>query len=82
MSATEPLGYTEVEVKSVLPSGWSLLEDSAGSWESGKGIWTTRVLDDVDFDWPVVVKAEAAARLGRLEALRLAMDQVYRERLG
>ena len=34
------------------------------------------------FDWPVEVEAGTAAELGRLEALRRAMDQVYRERLG
>lgn len=82
MSNPEPLAYTETEVKSVLPSGWSLPEDSPGSWEAAKGRWTARVLDDVEFDWPVVVQADAAARLGRFEALRQAMDQVYRERLG
>jgi hypothetical protein len=36
----------------------------------------------VDFDWPVVVKPDDASSLGRLEALRRAMDTVFRERLG
>jgi hypothetical protein len=40
------------------------------------------VLDNVDFDWPVVVKPDDARSLGRIEALRKAFDRVYRERLG
>jgi hypothetical protein len=82
MSAREPLSYSEVEIRSVLPSGWSLLEESPGTWDAGKQTWTARVLDNVDFDWPVVVQADAAGRLGRIEALKRAMDKVYRERLG
>jgi hypothetical protein len=82
MSVREPLSYTEVEIKGVLPSGWSLLAESPGTWDAGKETWTARVLDNVDFDWPVAVKAAEAARLGRIEALKRAMDKVYRERLG
>jgi hypothetical protein len=90
---TEQLVYTEDEVRSYLPSGWRLLaaEDANaeilphtfGSWDAGKRVWRMRVVDNVDFDWPLVVKAADAAKLGgRLEALRRAMDKLYRERLG
>ena len=95
MTANEPLVYTEDEVRSYLPSGWRLLaaEDANaevlphifGSWDAGKRVWRMRVVDNVDFDWPLVVKAADAAKLGangRLEALRRAMDKLYRERLG
>jgi len=95
MTATEPLGYTEDEVRSFLPSGWRLLatEDANaellphtfGHWDGAKGVWRMRVVDNVDFDWPLVVKAADAAKLGangRMEALRRAMDKLYRERLG
>lgn len=82
MNDTEPLRYTETEVRSVLPSGWNLTGDPAGSWDAKKRIWRTTVLDNVDFDWPVAVDPAAVASLGRLEALRRAMDRVYRERLG
>ncbi len=95
MTANEPLGYTEDEVRSFLPSGWHLqgaddaLDEMApaltGRWDGGKRVWRIRVIDNVDFDWPLVVKADDAAKLGqggRLEALRLAMDKLYRERLG
>jgi len=82
MSSPESLSYTENEVRSYLPSGWSLLGDPAGSWDPKKRIWSATVVDNVDFDWPVVVGAGEATSLGRLEALRRAMDRVYRERLG
>ena len=95
MNADEPLFYSEEEVRSVLPAGWHLPAEGPftggsappleGSWDAGKRTWRLTVLDNVDFDWPVEVKAADAARLGaggRIEALRRAMDKVYRERLG
>ncbi len=99
MSANEPLGYTEDEVRSYLPSGWHLLAADAadtelgprlvGAWDAGKRVWRAHVVDNVDFDWPLVVRAADAAKLaggdrgdGRIEALRQAMDRLYRERLG
>jgi hypothetical protein len=82
MADGDPLGYTETEIRSFLPSGWNLIGEAAGTWDSRKRVWRTMVLDNVDFDWPVVVDAVDAASLGRLEALRRAMDRVYRERLG
>ncbi|HYN21084.1 MAG TPA: hypothetical protein VE078_09000 [Thermoanaerobaculia bacterium] len=82
MKIHDPLTYTETEVNSVLPAGWSLTRDGAGAWDARKKAWQLRILDNVDFDWPVVVKAEDAGALGRFEALRRAMDVVFRERLG
>jgi hypothetical protein len=86
MKTNEPtpssLQYTETEIRSYLPSGWDLIGGSQGSWDAKKKLWRATVLDNVDFDWPLEVKADAAGKLGRLEALRLAIDKVYRERLG
>lgn len=89
MKTNEPLNYTETEVNSYLPTGWSLARSTtnpaanpAGAWDAEKKAWQLRVLDGVDFDWPVVVKADDAGSLGRLEALRRALDMVFRERLG
>ncbi|MDP9120785.1 MAG: hypothetical protein M3O15_05350 [Acidobacteriota bacterium] len=94
MTADEPIRYTEDEVRSYLPTGWNLARKSGnsggteGSWDPGKKSWRITVIDNVDFDWPVVVKAsevdalEANGANGRIEALRRAMDKVYRERLG
>ena len=82
MKTDEPLRYTETEIRSFLPSGWSLAGNGEGTWDPKKRSWQVEVLDNVDFDWPVVVKADDAGSVGRLEALRRAMDVVFRERLG
>ncbi|HTQ79244.1 MAG TPA: hypothetical protein VMM92_04550 [Thermoanaerobaculia bacterium] len=82
MANNEPLRYTESEVRSFLPSGWDLVGDAQGSWDDKKQTWRATVIDNVEFDYPVIVPATEAAKLGRLEALRRAMDRVYRERLG
>jgi hypothetical protein len=80
--ANEPLRYTETEVRSFLPTGWDLVGDAQGSWDEKKKTWRATIIDNVDFDWPVVVPASDATKLGRIEALRRAFDRVYRERLG
>jgi len=82
MKTNEPLNYTETEIKSYLPTGWSLTCEGAGNWDARKKVWQLRVLDGVDFDWPVVVTPDDAGSLGRLEALRRALGAVFRDRLG
>ncbi len=81
---TEPesVRYTPEELRSYLPSGWELADDGAVEWDGRREALTLRVIDNVKFDWPVTVRAKDAAAHGRLEALRRAMDQVFRERLG
>jgi len=81
-TSTEPLRYTETEIRSYLPTGWDLIGKPEGSWDPKKKIWRATVIDNVDFDWPVEVEAGDADELGRLEALRQAFDRLYRERLG
>lgn len=81
-SKTSSLQYTDSEIRSYLPTGWDLIGDPQGSWDSKKKIWRATVIDNVEFDWPVEVKGADVDKLGRLEALRQAMDRVYRERLG
>lgn len=78
----DTLLYTETEIRSYLPTGWDLIGSQRGAWDAKKKVWRATVLDNVDFDWPVEVEAGEASKLGRMEALRLAMDRVYRERLG
>lgn len=82
MKTLSELHYTETEIRSFLPTGWDLIGTSEGIWDPKKKIWRATVIDNVDFDWPLVVKASDAASLGRIEALRKAMDRVFRERLG
>ena len=77
-----PLSYTETEVRSYLPTGWDLVGNPEGAWDPKKKIWRSRVLDGVDFDWPLEVGSDDAGKLGRLEALRQAFDRLVRERLG
>jgi hypothetical protein len=79
--STPALSYIQDEIKSYLPSGWSLAEP-AGRWDAKKSSWTIQVLDVADQDWPLTVKATDADKLGRLPALKSAMNKVYREALG
>jgi hypothetical protein len=82
MRTEDPLSYTETEIRSYLPTGWSLAGEGPGAWNPKKKVWSTTVIDNVEFDWPVEVKPADATSLGRIEALRQAFDRVYRERLG
>jgi hypothetical protein len=82
MKMNEPMHYTETEIRSYLPTGWNLVGSQSGDWDPKKKVWQATVIDNVDFDWPVKVSADEIGKLGRLEALRVAMDKVYRERLG
>ena len=82
MTASDAVQYIDEELRSFLPSGWELADGGAAEWDAGRQALTLRVIDNVKFDWPVVVRAGDAARHGRLEALRRAMDEVYRDRLG
>lgn len=82
MRTNQDLHYTETEIRSFLPTGWDLIGGAQGSWDPKRKTWRATVLDNVDFDWPLEVRAAEAAKLGRLEALRQALNRVYRERLG
>lgn len=81
-AALPALSYLPIEIRSYLPTGWKMPEDGGGAWDAAKGVWSTRLTDGADFDWPLAVKASDAAKHGRLEALRLAVDRVFRDRLG
>ncbi|HEY8146244.1 MAG TPA: hypothetical protein VIG06_26365 [Kofleriaceae bacterium] len=78
---TRALSYVPDEIKSYLPSGWSLAAEN-GRWDAAKSTWTIQVFDVADHDWQVAVKSAEAEKMGRLEALKRAMDRVYREGLG
>lgn len=81
-STTPPFDYTRDELCSYLPSGWELLDDREPVWNAKKKQLTVRVIDGVDFDWPVVIAARAVDAHGRLGALERAMDDTFRARLG
>ncbi len=74
-----PLTYTEVELESYLPAGWTLGEP-APHWDEKGQAFHAKVLDGSFLDWDLrVPKAEADQR-GRIEALRRAVDRLDRER--
>jgi hypothetical protein len=77
-----PIEYTLDELRSYLPTGWELLEGGSAAWDPKRRALTVRVIDNVDFDWPVTVTAEAVEQHGRLAALDRAMDDTFRTRLG
>lgn len=83
MNDVTPLYYTRTELESYLPSGWSLPPEGAeGHWDPQRKTWSITVLDGVDFQWSLTVAGPDAQAKGRLEALREAMDRLFRHRLG
>lgn len=77
-----PFTYTDTEIRSYLPTGWNLPGSPEGEWDPKKGRWRVRVEDGTDVRWDLVVDGREVEEKGRLEALRLAVDRLYRERLG
>lgn len=78
-----PLTYNEIEIRSYLPTGWGLESaEPEGHWDAAKSCWRSKVIDGADQVWPLEVKSSDSTALGRMEALRVAMDRVHRHRLG
>jgi hypothetical protein len=82
MASGSRLTYTDVELKSYLPSGWGIRRDAVGRWDAAEGVWRIDVYDPAENDWPLVVPGKDATAKGRLEALRASVDELYREALG
>lgn len=82
MSEYAPFSYTEDELRSYLPTGWDLVGPMEGEWNAKKKRWSTRVEDTADMRWDIVVEAGEVDEKGRIEALRLGVDRVFRGRLG
>jgi hypothetical protein len=80
--SARPLVYTEVEVRSYLPSGWGILPGSAGRRDGKRGRWSIEIYDGADNSWTVEVLPERAASDGRLEALKASIDTLHRKALG
>lgn len=75
------LTFTDIEIRSYLPSGWGIRPNGAGSWNVGKSTYQIEVYDPADNLWPLQVTGKAAAASGRLEALKASVDKLYREAL-
>jgi hypothetical protein len=83
MSASpRPLGYTDIEIRSYLPSGWGIPPGGTGRWSADAGQWAIEVYDGADNLWTVAVTNAAAAKSDRMTALKLAIDRLCRKQLG
>lgn len=76
------LGYTDLELRSYLPSGWNLLPGASGAWHADRGSWQIDVYDGADNSWTISVAGDEATASGRLEALKAAIDRLDRKALG
>jgi hypothetical protein len=79
MELLPPLSYTEIELESYLPAGWSLGKP-VPSWDEKKEAFHVVAVDGSDLDWDLWVPKAEAAKHGRIEALRRAVDRLDRER--
>ena len=79
---SEPLTFLPIELKSYLPPGWGLIDESGGHWDGRRHAWSTEVYDPADNSWTLRVSSAEAEKLGRLAALKQAVDVLYREALG
>jgi len=78
-----PLDYLPREVLSYLPTGWNLADETEpGRWVEQQAAWSGEVIDGAEQTWQIQVRGSEAEQHGRLEALRLAFDRVYRKALG
>jgi hypothetical protein len=76
-----PVDYSTQEIESFLPSGWSLA-GPPGSWDGKRGAWSVLVRDGAEQEWKLAVKGAEAEKRGRLDALKRAADELYRNALG
>ena len=68
------LSFTDLEVRSYLPSGWGIVPGATGTWSAGNRTWTVDVYDGADHVWPVDVTAADAWARSRAEASLAATE--------
>ena len=77
MSDSDEIRYTTSEIRSYLPTGWHLAPgETTGRWDPDRRVWSLRVMDGSDLEWPVTVEPAQINSLGRLEALRHRLESV------
>lgn len=81
MADTNRLTFTDIELRSYLPSGWGIRRAGSGSWDAGKSTYEVEVYDSADNDWPLRITGKEAAAHGRLAALKASVDKLYRSAL-
>lgn len=72
------LSYSTIELESHLPSGWSL-EAVEGSYDPKRQRWRIAVQDISELVWTLVVDRKEAELLGRIPALRAAINRLERK---
>lgn len=72
------LAYSTIEVRSYLPPGWNL-QESEGSFEPKRRRWQIEVQDVGELVSTLAVDQKQADKLGRIPALRAAIDQLVRK---
>lgn len=78
MPERDEISYSEVEVRSVLPLGWSFEADSA-RWDEASRTWEATLLDGSALAWPLRVGLDEVRSQGRLGALRRATLKTKRD---
>ena len=81
MAESNRLTFTDIELRSYLPSGWGIQRAGSGGWDAGKSTYEVEVYDSADNVWPLRITGKAAAAAGRLEALKASVDKLYRSAL-
>jgi len=80
-ASTSRVSYSEVEIRSYLPSGWGIVPGASGSWDAARGAWSIDIYDGADNVWTITVPAEAAAK-DRLGAFNAEIARLQRKALG
>ena len=80
MTDIPPLMYTDVELESYIPTGWVLADDDVPGWDSKRKAFRVKVIDGSDLDWELLIRQSEVDEHGRIEALRQAVDKLFRER--
>jgi hypothetical protein len=80
MTDIPPIMYTDVELESYIPTGWVLADGDTPGWDPKRKGFRVTVIDGSDLDWELLVKQSAVEEHGRIEALRRAVDTLFRER--
>lgn len=76
--STSDLAYSSIEIRSYLPSGWNL-QQPEGTFEPHKRRWEIEVQDVSELVSTLAVDQKQADKLGRIPALRVAIDRLVRK---
>ncbi len=71
------LSYSTIELQSYLPPGWNL-ETDQGTYEPKRQRWQIAIQDGSELVSTLIVDQKEADRLGRIAALRAAIDRLER----